>query len=373
MLSTSTCYLNQFTTRSRKYSLGKMLRDLEFDFFLTQKGLFLEEDFLNQDVEMTPEKPSEESKRQKSRSSSKHAARGDKDVIQKQWDVNLRDKLNLSKFTKALCIGPGIGKLRDHKDTSYKRYQNEASGSKYGQRAYPGYELGQPQNYKISKPEEPEKIMKEINFDKNFEVDYVELLTKYEFPAVLRLQKKFMTWLCKYMHSKIQEKRLKLEEKKLYKEEQERRKRVKDEEKTLGKGKHSNFRPDQMLEKSNSDYAEIYDLDEIDPLEDNPTKILRCAFCLRNGKRSLSGRLIPFRANQFIHINCALWTHNVFDDKEGHILNFYFSYKNARLTKCTHCGDLGASVKCERPKCNNVYHFPCALKIDCYFTAYSIY
>ena len=63
----------------------------------------------------------------------------------------------------------------------------------------------------------------------------------------------------------------------------------------------------------------------------------------------------------------------MFDDKEGHILNFYFAYKNARLTKCTLCGELGASVTCERVKCNNVYHFPCALRINCNIKPYTIY
>ena len=62
-------------------------------------------------------------------------------------------------------------------------------------KAYTPFRFSNQEVYKIIKPEEPEKIMKEINLDQSFEVDYVELLTKHEFPAVLRLKKKFMTWL----------------------------------------------------------------------------------------------------------------------------------------------------------------------------------
>lgn len=227
--------------------------------------------------------------------------------------------------------------------------------------------------YRIIKPEDIEKIMKDINLDQNFEVDYVELLTKYEFPAVLRLKKKFMVWFCKYMHQKIQLKKQELEEKKQVKEDQERRKKIKKEEEAEAKAKLDGLKIKPMINKQKVSHVEVHDIDIFDALEDNPTKILQCSFCFRNGKRRLSGRLIPFRANQFIHINCALFTDNVFDDKEGHILNFYFAYKKARLTKCSCCGELGASLTCSRAKCNNVYHFPCALKIDCHFKAYLIY
>ena len=147
--------------------------------------------------------------------------------------------------------------------------------------------------YRIVKPEEPDKIMREINIDPNFEVDYVELLTRYEFPAVFRLKKKFMNWFCKYMYQKIQLKKQELEDKKLFKEEQERRKKMKEEEEADAKAKRDGVKVEIVRSKTNASFAEIYDIEEIDYMEDNPTKVLQWAFWNRKGKRKLSGRLIP--------------------------------------------------------------------------------
>ena len=129
--------------------------------------------------------------------------------------------------------------------------------------------------YKIVKPEEPDKIMREINIDPNFEVDYVDLLTRYEFPAVFRLKKKFMNWFCKYMHQKIQLKKQELEDKKQYKEEQERRKKMREEEEADAKAKRDGVKVDIVQSKSNNSFAEVYDIEEIDYMEDNPTKVLQ--------------------------------------------------------------------------------------------------
>jgi hypothetical protein len=97
----------------------------------------------------------------------------EKDMNIRNWDVNLRDKLNLKKYTKKIY----------------------SSKTKYKQRmASLKDQISSQHMYQVQKPVEPDKIMKNINLDQSFEVDYVELLTKYEFPAVLRLKKKFMTW-----------------------------------------------------------------------------------------------------------------------------------------------------------------------------------
>lgn len=265
--------------------------------------------------------------------------RSDKEVNFRQWDVNLRDKLNLNKYTKPVLTSKSLIKHRmnEHKETFLPK-------------VYTPFKFSNPQMHKIIKPEEPDKIMKEINLDQSFEVDYVELLTKYEFPAVLRLKKKFMAWFCKHMHQKIQQKKKDLEDKKLQREEEERIKKMKEEEEADMKARKDHFKVDPIVPKSRAENYPTHDIDSIDPLIDNPSKLLQCSFCLRRGQRKYSGRLIPFRANQFIHINCALWTDGVFDDKEGHILNFYFNYKKAKLTKCSLCNELGASISCERNK-----------------------
>ena len=50
---------------------------------------------------------------------------------------------------------------------------------------------------------------------------------------------------------------------------------------------------------------------EEDVLIDNPQKKLHCILCSLNGERSITGRLIPYQVNQFVHVNCALWTQEV--------------------------------------------------------------
>ena len=346
------------------------------EFWLTEKSLFLPkcefptnfaQSLDDPDVDMqeqeSPTKLNEESKIQHhQKQESKHVVaslRSEKEINFRQWDINLRDKLNLNKYTKTLYMGQSLLKHRmnEHKETFLPK-------------AYTPFKFSNQEVYKIIKPEEPEKIMKEINLDQSFEVDYVELLTKYEFPAVLRLKKKFMTWLCKYMNDKIQMKKRDIEEKKLQKEEEERLKKMKEEEEADMKAKKDN-KVEPSIPKPKADIVKFHNIDDIDELEENPAQNLICAFWSRKGQRKLSGRLIPFRANQFIHVNCALWTKGVFDNSEGHIINFYFMYKKARLTKCSLWGELGASVSWERTKWENIYHFPCALKIECHFSVFN--
>lgn len=121
----------------------------------------------------------------------------------KDFSLNLRDKCNLQKYTKSLQLGKSLLKhrLNEHKETFLPK-------------PYTPFKFANHQLYRQIRPEEIDKIMREINLSQNFEVDYVELLTKYEFPAVLRLKKKFMSWFCKYMRDKIQAKKMELEEKK---------------------------------------------------------------------------------------------------------------------------------------------------------------
>lgn len=173
------------------------LPSLTEDFWLTTKALFLSntpfpDDYQPnnpRDVEMEPEDhPQEETKAiVSSKPDSRYPKQpflNNKEMSLRQWDINLRDKLNLNKFTKSLHMGKSLLKHRmnEHKETFLPK-------------PYTPFKFSSQQMYKIIKPEEPEKIMREINIDQGFEVDYAELLTKYEFPAVLRLKKKFMSWL----------------------------------------------------------------------------------------------------------------------------------------------------------------------------------
>lgn len=68
-----------------------------------------------------------------------------------------------------------------------------------------------------------------------------------------------------------------------------------------------------------------------------------------------------------MHVNCALWSAEVFEDDLGHIQQLQEAYKRARLLKCSGCGENGATVGCCRPKCNRNYHFGCAVERNALF------
>lgn len=56
---------------------------------------------------------------------------------------------------------------------------------------------------------------------------------------------------------------------------------------------------------------------------DNPQKLLTCLLCKLKGEYTVTGRLIPFKLNMYVHTSCALWTNEVFDVDDGQIINFY--------------------------------------------------
>ncbi len=67
--------------------------------------------------------------------------------------------------------------------------------------------------------------------------------------------------------------------------------------------------------------------------------------------------------NQFVHVNCALWSTDVYEIGDGQLINFYYVHAGkAKHTKCVVCQENGASVFCFTKKCHNVYHFPCAYR-----------
>jgi len=107
---------------------------------------------------------------------------------------------------------------------------------------------------------------------------------------------------------------------------------------------------------------------EEDALIDNPQKKLTCILCGLNGERSITGRLIPYQVNQFVHVNCALWTQEVQEGQEendvcSELYNFHFAYNAFNKNVCVLCGKTGATIFCSNKrtkKCPAAFHFPCA-------------
>lgn len=105
---------------------------------------------------------------------------------------------------------------------------------------------------------------------------------------------------------------------------------------------------------------------EEDTQVDNPQKRLQCIMCKLKGELTVTGRLIPFQVNQFVHVNCALWSTDVHEIAEGgYLVNFFQVWTTrAKFTRCWHCNEPGASIFCfsTRHRCMAAYHFPCAYR-----------
>jgi len=56
---------------------------------------------------------------------------------------------------------------------------------------------------------------------------------------------------------------------------------------------------------------------------DNVQKLLTCLLCKLKGEFTVTGRLIPYKLNMYVHTSCALWTDEVFDIDDGQLINFY--------------------------------------------------
>ena len=104
---------------------------------------------------------------------------------------------------------------------------------------------------------------------------------------------------------------------------------------------------------------------------DGPPKDTReCELCSELGDQSseLGGRLIPIQNGEWIHINCAMWSAECFEDADGGLVNVGEARKRGRLMKCTSCKEAGATVGCGGHKsCKTNYHFPCATKNNAKF------
>ena len=49
----------------------------------------------------------------------------------------------------------------------------------------------------------------------------------------------------------------------------------------------------------------------------NPQATLMCMLCKQRGEFTMTGRLIPYKLNMYVHTSCALWTNEVFDIDDG--------------------------------------------------------
>lgn len=71
--------------------------------------------------------------------------------------------------------------------------------------------------------------------------------------------------------------------------------------------------------------------------------------------------------NKWIHLNCALWSDEVYETVNGGLVNVEVALQNGMSVHCAYCNTSGATLKCYKMRCSLVYHLPCAVKDQCVF------
>ncbi|MBN3308112.1 KMT2C methyltransferase, partial [Amia calva] len=95
----------------------------------------------------------------------------------------------------------------------------------------------------------------------------------------------------------------------------------------------------------------------------------KCCFCHEEGDGVTDGpaRLLNLDLDLWVHLNCALWSTEVYETQAGALINVELALRRGLAMKCAYCQKTGATSGCHRLRCTNVYHFTCALRAQCTF------
>ncbi|XP_078806750.1 histone-lysine N-methyltransferase 2D isoform X4 [Oryzias latipes] len=95
----------------------------------------------------------------------------------------------------------------------------------------------------------------------------------------------------------------------------------------------------------------------------------KCCFCHEEGDGSTDGpaRLLNIDVDLWVHLNCALWSTEVYETQGGALINVEVALRRGLRTLCAYCQKTGATNSCNRLRCPNVYHFACAIRARCMF------
>ncbi|XP_052472362.1 histone-lysine N-methyltransferase 2B [Carassius gibelio] len=95
----------------------------------------------------------------------------------------------------------------------------------------------------------------------------------------------------------------------------------------------------------------------------------QCALCQKYGdaKASDAGRLLYLGQDEWAHVNCTMWSAEVFEEDNGSLLHVHSAVARGRLMRCERCNRTGATVGCCLTSCQSNYHFMCARFRNCVF------
>uniref|UniRef100_A0A3P8S9I3 [histone H3]-lysine(4) N-methyltransferase n=1 Tax=Amphiprion percula TaxID=161767 RepID=A0A3P8S9I3_AMPPE len=94
----------------------------------------------------------------------------------------------------------------------------------------------------------------------------------------------------------------------------------------------------------------------------------QCALCQQYGDSvpSEAGRLLYLGQNEWSHINCCLWSAEVYEENSA-LLQVHSAVSRGRHLRCDRCGQSGATVGCCLATCQSNFHFMCARAQNCVF------
>nr|KAG5705670.1 hypothetical protein BaRGS_026609 [Batillaria attramentaria] len=100
-----------------------------------------------------------------------------------------------------------------------------------------------------------------------------------------------------------------------------------------------------------------------------PEDTRACTFCHEVGDGEPDGpsRLLNMDVNKWVHLNCALWSYEVYETCNGALMNVEVAYRRGATTECVACRKMGATLACFKTRCVNSYHLPCAREKGCMF------
>ncbi|XP_036410988.1 histone-lysine N-methyltransferase 2B-like isoform X2 [Megalops cyprinoides] len=94
----------------------------------------------------------------------------------------------------------------------------------------------------------------------------------------------------------------------------------------------------------------------------------QCSLCQKYGdaKPNDAGRLLYLGQNEWAHVNCSLWSAEVYEDN-GALMHVHSAVTRGRHMRCERCNQTGATVGCCLSSCQSNYHFMCARARNCVF------
>ena len=103
--------------------------------------------------------------------------------------------------------------------------------------------------------------------------------------------------------------------------------------------------------------------------EVRPKDFRMCEFCkeLGDGPSDSTARLLNMDIDKWAHLNCALWSYEVYETLNGALMNVQQAYTRGLKQKCVVCVNMGATLTCFKQRCNNIYHVECARLVGCVF------